>query len=137
MSIGTFINGACTQRAVYWGSPVDDGYGGRTYADPVEIACRWEDVVQISGTITAVQLVGFTEVSRAVVFVTQDVDENGIIYNGTLESLSAYMGSDGELVPADVPDTANIHIIKRFYKVPALGSTTEFLRKAFLTPWLS
>ena len=32
------------QTAVYWGSPVDDGYGGKTYADPVNCCIDDADI---------------------------------------------------------------------------------------------
>ena len=42
MSITNFILRMSKHTAVYWGSPQEDGYGGRTYAQPVEIQCHWQ-----------------------------------------------------------------------------------------------
>jgi hypothetical protein len=68
--------------------------------------------------------------SRALVFLTQDVDEEGMLFLGTLDDLD----SADEENPMSVNEA---YIIKRFQKTPALGSTTVFLRKAYLTPSLS
>jgi hypothetical protein len=123
----------CKQICVYWGSPVNDGYGGFTFPHPVEIKCRWEDMHQIVTDNKGNELT-----SRALVFVLQDVDEEGYLYLGTLESLYDNYATDssvGEIVnPKDIPEA---FIIKRFQKTPAMGSTTQFLRKAYLTPSLS
>lgn len=130
MSIADFIASKCVQICVYWGDPVEDGYGGKTFAAPIELDCRWEDKSQIVGAIRTSQLIGYDELSRATVFVTQDVEEGGVLYLGTLASLTAPQLADPKSIPT-------AHVIKRFEKSPALGSTTEFLRKAYLTPWLS
>ena len=131
MGMDAFFERSCTQTAVYWGTPVSDGYGSFTFADPVEIKVRWEEKQQILGSTDGVQLI-----SRAIVFLLQDVDTEGCLYLGTLESLDDYLDSSGGtyIDPRDVPD---ICLIKRFEKTPRLGSTSEFLRKAFLTPWLT
>lgn len=136
MTIAALLKKNCTQTCVYWGSPVDTGYGGVSYADPVELKCRWEDKVQILGSITGNQIVGYQETSRATVYLLQDVDQDGVLWLGELADLDAYLdSSNGSYIdPKDVP---NSHIIKRIEKSPSLGSTTDYLRKAFLTPWLS
>lgn len=145
------ITRTCKQKAVYWGSPTEDGFGGKTFADPVEIACRWEDMQQI---VTDAK--GNEITSRALVFVLQDVDEEGMLYLGTLAALDIILDelltadnvditADNETITADasiapLPNPMTIegaYIIKRFQKTPALRNTTEFLRKAYLTPSLS
>ena len=125
MSIETFLARTCTQLCVYWGSPVNDGTGGFTFADPVELKCRWEETEQI-----VADKEGNTITSRALVYLLQDVDEEGMLYFGTLNNLD----SDQEDNPISIEGA---YYIKRFQKTPALGSTTAFLRKAFLTPSLS
>jgi len=130
MSIASYIASKCVETAVYWGSPVEDGFGTKTYAEPIEIACRWEDRQQIVGAITTSRVLGFGEVSRARVFVTQDVEEEGVLFHGTLSDLTLAERANPKL-------KEGTHIIKRFEKIPAVGSTTEFLRTAHLTPWLT
>lgn len=126
MSITSFLTRTCKQVAVYWGSPVNDGYGGKTFADPVEIFCRWEDKNEIFEAPN-----GDEAVSKSVVYVLQDLDQEGYLYLGTLDDLLESGGeSTGELVPSEIEGA---QIIKRFDKTPALGSTTEFLRKVYLT----
>jgi hypothetical protein len=132
--ISTLLTRQCKQVAVYWGNPVKDGQGGFTFAEPVEIYCRWEEMNQIVTDAKGNELT-----SRALVYTLQDVDEEGYLYLGTLENLYDSMpdaeSSEGGL---DKPqDIEGAYIIKRFQKVPALGSTTEFVRKAYLTPSLS
>ena len=115
-----FIARLCVQTAVYWGSPVEDGTGGKTFADPVEISCRWEDTLEV---ITDAQ--GNDIVSKSAIYVTQDVDEQGYIYLGTLADLDSAEEAD----PTTVDDA---HVIRRFDKIPTLRKTNEFLRKVYL-----
>jgi len=125
MSLQSTITKNCTQTAVYWRNPVDDHYGGKTFDDPIEIKCRWEDKKQVIQNPD-----GTSMISRAVVIVLQDVDYEGLLYLTTLSSLTTSQKAN----PREIED---ICIIKRFEKTPELGSSTNFYRKAFLTPWLT
>jgi hypothetical protein len=131
MSIMSIIERSYVQTAVYWGSPIPDGYGGHTFANPIEVDCRWEDKEQFLGSQVGGEVTGGLLLSRSIVFVKQDMDEEGYLYFGTLDDLD--LDSNDYIDPKEV-DKA--YIIKRFEKTPAFGSTTEFLRKAFLTPFL-
>ena len=73
MGIENFITRTCSQTAVYWGTPVADGYGGKTFVDPVEISCRWENRVEKISRVGS--RTGEEIISQARVFVTQDVNE--------------------------------------------------------------
>lgn len=125
MSFQNFLTKNYKQTAVYWGNPQDDGYGGKTYDDAVEINCRWEDKQQLMADDNGEQLL-----SRSIVFTNIELDYNGLFYNGSINDLD----SDEIENPRTIE---NICIIRRVEKTPYLGSTTVFLRKAFLTPWLS
>jgi hypothetical protein len=126
MGISAFLNRACNQTAVYWGNPVDNGNGGFTYDDPVEIKCHWEEKEQLLSQANSTPLI-----SRSIVYLIQDVDVDGLLYLGELTDLD----SAEEANPYAME--SGVCIIKRFEKTPAMGSTTEFVRKAFLTPWLT
>jgi hypothetical protein len=129
-NINNLLRRACKQTAVYWANPQDDGYGNKTFDDPVEIKCRWEDIRQVLGTVGENTTTGYDIIPRAIVYLTQDVDEEGLLYLGTLDDLDS--------TQEDNPMTIEgICIIKRPAKIPSLGSTTDFLYKAFLTPWLT
>ena len=131
MSIVDAITNACVQTAVYWGSPVNDGMGGKTFVNPVEILCRWESVKQV-----VLDAKGNEITSRALVYTLQDLEEEGMLFLGTLDDLLESSG-DSSGVYYNPEDMSDAYTIKRFEKIPALGSTTEFLRKAYLTPQLS
>ena len=47
MSITSFIKRIAVQDCVYWGNPVNDGFGGTTFDYPVEIKCRWTEKTRI------------------------------------------------------------------------------------------
>jgi len=118
MGIESFIARLCTQTAVYWGSPVDDGYGGKTFADPVEISCRWEVSTEVLMDDAGVEFS-----SRARVFLTQDVEKEGWLYLGDLDDLDSN--------PDDPKDVEGAYEIRRFDKKPNI-SGVEFLRIAYL-----
>jgi hypothetical protein len=125
MSIDSYIKSTCTQDAVYWGNPKEDGYGGKTFDAPIDIKCRWQDIVQLLGTPDKESVI-----SRATVVVLQDLEEDGLLWLGTLANLTVQQQND----PRTIED---ICIVKRFSKLPAIRSTTVFLRKVYLTPWLT
>jgi hypothetical protein len=69
------------------------------------------------------------------VFVNQDIDEEGYLYLGTLDEL--YDSAESSAGAIDDPkQIEGTYIIKRFQKTPSLDGTS-YLRKAYLTPSLS
>jgi len=108
------------QTAVYWGGPVENGYGGFTYDDdPIEISCRWTDSTQVVSDSK-----GNNIVCKSVVMVGQDLDEQGMLYLGTLDDL----GPDRD----DNPETIEgAWRIKRFDRIPTVKGKT-FLRVCYL-----
>ena len=134
MGIEALIAGRCTQVCVYWGSPNEMGDGEKVFASPIELLCRWESITQAVSDAK-----GNSINSRALVFLTQDVEEEGMLFLGTLEDLEIlYDDSSGDSsgVWYDPMNIDKAYIIKRFQKTPNLEGT-EFLRKAYLTPSLS
>lgn len=105
------------QAAVYWSTPVNDGYGGRTFAAAVEIVCRWEQRQELF-----IDAAGQEKTSKAIVYLSQDVDLGGYLYLGTLASLGA----------SPVPNTvAAAFEIRGFGKIPNIRAT-EYERKVWL-----
>ena len=125
MSITSVIANLCKQDAVYWGNPQNDGYSDFTYDAAVEIKCRWEDKVQF---IRDRQ--GNEQSSRSIVYPLQELDEEGWLYLGLLTDLTAAQIANPKLIE-------KASTIKKFEKSPALGSTTDFSYKAWLTPLLT
>ena len=111
------------QDLVYWGNPVDDGYGSFTFDDPVEIKCRWEYKSEVMLYAEGKQ---FT--TNASVMVNQDVDLQGYMWLGTLSELQAIPDID-----INAPITIkNAYIIRRFDKIPMVFKTDDFFRTAYL-----
>jgi len=131
MSIGAIIERNCSQLCVYWGNPKNDGRGGYTFDEPVELACKWEEMKQL-----VTDSKGNTITSRATVYLTIDVEEEGMLYNGTLDDIYDEYESSSNAID-DPRKIKGAFVIKKFDKIPALGSDSVFLRKAYLTPSLS
>ena len=91
-----------------------------TFADPVEIACRWQDTKKVITDSKGVQISCLAEL-----LVTQDLDEQGWIFLGTLDDLDSAQEADPSVVEG-------AHEIKQIDKIPMIFSTTEFVRKAYL-----
>jgi hypothetical protein len=129
MNISKFIARKCVQTAVYWGNPVNDGENHFTFNDPIEIFCRWEGKVQIVKDWDAK---GGEVECTAMIYVLQDLDKEGFLFLGTLDDLLDSSGdSSGDYYDPMKLDEA--YRIKQFEKIPALGSTTEFIRVAYLS----
>jgi len=107
------------QKAVYWGAPTSDGRGGLQFAAPVEIPARWEDVVLITEGLQE-----SLKKAQCLVYVGQDLDEEGYMWLGSLATLQA----KGALDPREVP---------KAYKIIKVATTPtlkadKFLRQVYL-----
>ena len=120
--ISSVLYRTLTQTAIYWGTPVEDGYGGKTFATPVDIKCRWQDRVEKISRLGDRQ--GQEVVSNAQVFTLVDVQEQGWLYLGELDDFSA--------VPTDPKAVDGAYEIQRVDKTAAVQPITDFVRKAYL-----
>ena len=118
MSIVKFIERSLTQTLVYWGNPVEISFNRYTFDAPVELPCRWEFVKELVKDSNGQEVV-----SRARVWVAQDVDEMGYMYLGTMTD------SEYNVDPFQIDSAMQIIANP---KVPRLHSSTEFIRKVHL-----
>lgn len=118
-SKSTRFTNALRQTAVYWGTPVSDGQGGRTFADAVELDVRWEERHDLF-----MDPQGQERQSSAIVYVGQDVVVGAYLFLGDLEDL----GSAEEDDPMTVDGA---YEIRQRDKTPD-SKGTSFLRRAWL-----
>lgn len=118
--MASFPSRNLNQKAVYWGSPTKDGFGGLTWADPIEISCRWIDSNEQILVSNGDQII-----SRAKVTVNQDLDEQGMLHLGEIADLTAAQKANPKTLSSAFP-------IKKFDKVPTINKPIRFFRKAFL-----
>ena len=126
MGVDKLILRFCKQTAVYWGNPQDDGKGGKTYDNGVEIVCRWND----SGKEVRITTNGKEYISTTQVLVTQDLDVEGYLYLGTLVELDA-VGLNKLIYDFKPKEMDGAYEIKRFSKVPDVKAR-QFVRTAYL-----
>ena len=125
MGIESFIKSMCVQTAVYWGNPVDDGYGGKTFDYPVEIKVRWDYKQK------QVVLPDGKEINADVQVLTpEDLEVGGFLFLGELDDL--YDFSSGVTNPLDAGDAYEILTIE---KVSMPKSTTQFVRTVSLSKY--
>jgi hypothetical protein len=117
----------CVETAVYWGNPVNDGYGGFTYDTPVEIDCRWENKTEMDIGWLSTGFPGNIRLSKASVLVTEDLDLNGVLWRGTLDTLNDIY--DDISNPKIISEAYAIH---RVDKIPMVFKTDEFVRTVWL-----
>lgn len=107
---------------VYWANPVNDGYGGQTFDDPVELQCHWQEVRTLMRDKFGKEIV-----SEAVVYLLQDVDEDGYLLLGSIDDV---LQSDSTFT--DPKELSGARKIIKFAKTPSLHRTGDYVRKAFL-----
>ena len=115
----TLIAKWLNQTAVYWGTPVYGGAGGRTFAEAAEISVRWEDKQEVYR-----DQAGAEHTSSAVVFVNEDLDLGGYLFLGELTDLA----SDELLQPQTVAAAREVRYVG---KVPSVKADM-FVRKVML-----
>lgn len=110
------LQGVLNQTATYWppSTGIDD-YGQPILEAGVELMCRWEDTQE-----EFVAPNGEKEISRARVFLEQDVVVGGLLYLGGLDVTGA---SDFPANPRD----AGAMEIRSFQKTPDFDAV-EFIR---------
>lgn len=130
MNIAQFMARKCVQTAVYWGNPVDNGFGKNTYDNPVELTPPDDGVRWVGKTQLLREWEAKGEMSEyiAIVYVLRELDRDGCLFLGTLNDLD----SKDYTNPLGNP---KIHRIRQFEIIPGLGSTDIFLYKAFLSQW--
>lgn len=121
MSVRQAIEKHAKHTAVYWGSPVPDGYGGLTFDSPIEINCIWSEKKR-----SMMSNEGREVVSEAQVHVLQDVDQNGMLFHGKLTDLTQDQKDDPRTLE-------RAYEILRFIKIESLVNPGEYGRVAFLS----
>lgn len=102
-----------TQTATYWAPTTINKFGEQTFATNALLNVRWEEKTEMFlDRDTGKELM-----SKSVVYLKQDVEENGFLYLGTTA-----------LAPSTQEKAFRI---KRFDKIPNLKGN-RFIRKAWL-----
>jgi len=128
MSIDSVIRRFCVQTAVYWGTPIKDGYGGMTYDEPIEIDVRWEEGIQVYSDNRGKEIR-----SDANILCPIDLDEQGIVWLGSLSDLDELEldVESGEVYPCPELIEDSFEIMARD-RIPMVRSTTVFVRQYYL-----
>lgn len=105
------------QKAVWFEATGTDPYGKPTYAQPVQIDCRWEDVAK-----QYIKPTGEEAMSQAVVYPDRDVKPKDVLRKGLLSELTD---------PSDPKANEGAFEVMRFDKLPTIRAT-EFLLTAYL-----
>jgi hypothetical protein len=124
MGIIQVLEKAYVQIAVYWATPISDGYGGNTYTTPIEISCRWEYKQEVITERKGMAAHGEEIISTAQVYVLQDVSKGEYLYLGGLNELDSN--------PDNPKEVSNAFKVVKFEKTPVYRSTSNFLRKVYL-----
>lgn len=107
--------------AVYWAHTGVDDYGHPVYADPVEIACRWEGVAE-----EFIDKDGTRALSRAKVYVDRDMKVGDKLMLATLDSIQTTSSTSSDWSPNNF---IAAYEIRNFAKIPNLRAK-EYLRIA-------
>lgn len=120
--IEKYIKRISKQTAVYWAAPTPREDGSNSYDTPVEIKCLWKDTSQFSPDRDIREVF-----VKALVYVTQDLDEQGMLFLGTLADLTTAQKNDPRLV-------SRAYEITKFVKIPSLHLAGAFNRHAIIAP---
>jgi hypothetical protein len=81
MSLEGFLNKLRTRNAVWWRRDGSDGYGNMKFDDPVEVACRWDDINEMY-----LNEDGESKVSKSIVIVDRAMTIGDYLMLGDLDS---------------------------------------------------
>lgn len=100
------------QKAIWWQRLTPDKFGRFTFASPIEIACRWDDIAH-----EYVSHQGEKQVSRSIVFVDRIMSPGDRLKRGEMESNT----------PDDPLEATDTFEIKQFGQLPNLRATETLL----------
>lgn len=118
MGVISFVESVCVQTAVYWAPAGNNGFG-KTFAAPVEISCRWDDVSE-----QVIDQQGQETMSKAKLLLTGDVIEGGFMYLGTLDDLDSS--------PQDPREFPSAYPIIQVLRTPLFRSSSVFVYECIL-----
>lgn len=121
MQIERYIKRISQHTAVYWSTPVAAADGSNTYAAPVEISCFWKEGFR-ENPDRDMKIVS----AKAVVYVSQDLDEQGMLFKGTLNDLTTAQKAD--------PRKVSRAYTYEFVKTPSLHLKGKYNRMAIIAP---
>lgn len=100
-----------SQTATHWAAS-EDGFGGFTFAEPVEIKCHWEDVAD-----EFIDYTGKAAVSRAIVYLASAVPVGDFLFLGksTVADPSTLDGAFQVRRYMETPNLRNIQQERRAY----------------------
>lgn len=120
--IERYLKRIAVHDAVYWASPTPRADGSSSYAAPVALRCFWKESVE------SVPDRDMKEVSiKAHVYVFQDLDEQGMLFKGTLDDLTQAQKDDPRRI-------SRAYEISRFVRTPSLYLKNKFNRCAIISP---
>lgn len=117
-----FIESVCVQTAVYWSPGTPNAFGQRTFPIPVEIAVRWDDIVEVISDGKGKELV-----SKAQIMTPGELKEQGYVMLGSVIDLT--LADKLDTPPVDFPDA---YEIKRVDKTPLFRSKDIFVYTVYL-----
>lgn len=120
MGIESYMAKICNDTAVYWAFAQTASDGSQEYDDPVEISCLWKIHRELMADNDGQEFV-----TKAKVYVLQDISDHGMLYKGTLADLDS-----GEEANPHTVDEA--YEIKRFVKTPSLHLVGQYNRHVML-----
>lgn len=120
MSIESFIKRITKDTAVYWAAPVAATDGSNDFGTPVEIKCLWKHEAVMSKDNAGTEVL-----STALIYVNEDLDEQGMLYHGSLADLTTAEKND----PSKVK---NASVIRIFMKTPSLHIKNQHSRRAMI-----
>lgn len=106
--------------AVFWTPSTLTTSGSQDYNIGTEINCLWKEGVKMIRDSAGREIT-----SKAVIYVTQDLEEHGFLFHGKLADLTTAQKSD----PKEVPSAYEIMLFK---KVPSINLGGQFNRQAFI-----
>jgi len=72
------LSSKLNQTVTYWSQTGEDLFGKGTFASPIQLQARWEDVAEMF-----IDKTGQESVSKAKVFLAQDISLEGYLVQGT------------------------------------------------------
>ncbi len=123
-----YLEDSLNQIAVYWAPGSGGDEGQATFAEPIEIRCRWEQVTEQF----LEKRTGNPETSRSKVYADQDLEELGVLWLPPDQEDTSDGAGLSQLTDESQPfANAGAFEIRRFDKIPNWDAD-EFARIAYL-----